>query len=113
MSEISKVIGLMSGTSLDGIDAALLETDGEDLVRSGPSLTLPYAPETRALLRAALDTARAVAQGAPVPHSIREAERVLTEAHAEAVTALLRKAGLTAGRVALIGFHGQTILHRP
>ena len=51
---------------------------------------------TRALLRAALDSARDVAQGAPVPHSIREAERVLTEAHAEAVTALLDKAGLAA-----------------
>jgi anhydro-N-acetylmuramic acid kinase len=113
MSEIPKVIGLMSGTSLDGIDAALLETDGEDVVRPGPNLTVPYAPETRALLRAALDTARDVAQGSPVPHSIRAAERVLTEAHGEAVTALLRKAGLAAEQVALIGFHGQTILHRP
>ena len=54
-----------------------------------------------------------MAEGAPVPHSIREAERLLTEAHAEAVKALLAKAGLTAGQVALIGFHGQTILHRP
>src|SRR5258706_7308729 len=108
-----KVIGLMSGTSLDGIDAALLETDGEAVVRPGPSLIMPYDGEIRALLRAALDTAREVAQGAPVPHSIREAERVLTEAHAGAVTALLDKAGLAADQVSLIGFHGQTILHRP
>jgi anhydro-N-acetylmuramic acid kinase len=113
MNGISKVIGLMSGTSLDGVDAALLDTDGEDFVRPGPSLTVPYDGETRAVLRAALDIARAVAQGAPVPHSIREAERVLTEAHADAVKALLQKAGLAAGQVALIGFHGQTILHRP
>jgi anhydro-N-acetylmuramic acid kinase len=113
MSEILKVIGLMSGTSLDGIDAALLETDGEDVVRPGPSLTLPYDGQTRALLRASLDTARAMAQGAAVPQSIREAERVLTEAHAQAVKALLDKAGLVAADVALIGFHGQTILHRP
>jgi anhydro-N-acetylmuramic acid kinase len=48
-----------------------------------------------------------------VSHSIREAERVLTQAHAQAVTALLDKAGLAADHVSLIGFHGQTILHRP
>jgi anhydro-N-acetylmuramic acid kinase len=113
MTGVQKVIGLMSGTSLDGVDAALLETDGEELVRPGPGLTLPYAPQTRALLRAALDEARAVAQGAPVPQSIREAERLLTEAHAEAVKALLEKTGLAAGQVGLLGFHGQTILHRP
>jgi anhydro-N-acetylmuramic acid kinase len=113
MGEILKVVGLMSGTSLDGIDAALLDTDGKDVVRRGSSLTVPYDKETRALLRAALDTARDVAQGAPVPHSIREAERVLTEAHTRAVQALLQKAGLAAEAVALIGFHGQTILHRP
>ncbi len=57
MAEILKVIGLMSGTSLDGIDAALLETDGETVVRPGPSLTVPYDAETRALLRTALDIA--------------------------------------------------------
>jgi anhydro-N-acetylmuramic acid kinase len=109
----SKVIGLMSGTSLDGIDAALLDTDGVDIVRPGPSLTVPYDGATRAQLRAALDTALGMAQGAPVPQSIADAERVLTQAHAQAVTALLDKAGLKASDIDLIGFHGQTILHRP
>jgi anhydro-N-acetylmuramic acid kinase len=113
MAEILKVIGLMSGTSLDGVDAALLDTDGMDIARPGPSLTIPYNKETRALLKAALDAARHVAEGAPVPHSIRDAERLLTEAHAEAVKALLAKAGLATDQIALIGFHGQTILHRP
>ncbi len=113
MTGVQKVIGLMSGTSLDGVDAALLETDGEEVARPGPGLTLPYSAQTRALLRSSLDEARAVAQGSPVPQSIREAERLLTEAHAEAVTALLQKAGLAAGQVGLLGFHGQTILHRP
>ena len=113
MTGIQKVIGLMSGTSLDGVDAALLETDGEEAVRPGPGLTVAYTPQARAVLRAALDEARAVAQGAPVPQSIREAEKLLTEAHAEAVKALLQKAGQSAEDVALLGFHGQTILHRP
>lgn len=113
MAEISKVIGLMSGTSLDGVDAALIETDGEDMVRPLGGLTIPYGEETRALLRAALQEARGVAEGAPVPYSIRDAERHLTEAHAEAVKALLKKTTLSADQVSLLGFHGQTILHRP
>jgi anhydro-N-acetylmuramic acid kinase len=113
MVEISKVIGLMSGTSLDGVDAALIETDGEDIARPLAGLTIPYSAETRAQLRAALDEARDVAEGASVPQAIREAERTLTEAHVAAVEALLQKAGLAADAVALIGFHGQTILHKP
>jgi anhydro-N-acetylmuramic acid kinase len=113
MAEVQKVIGLMSGTSLDGIDAALLETDGEDIAVPGPALGMPYDAETRAMLRAALEEAKSVAAGAPVPYSIREAEQRLTEAHAEASKTLLKKAGLRAQDVSLIGFHGQTILHRP
>ncbi|SRR5579885_446502 len=113
MPEILKVIGLMSGTSLDGIDAALLDTDGEDVVVPGPALTSPYDAATRAMLFAAIEEARDVAAGAPVPYSIREAERRLTESHADAVIALVKKAGLHPRDVALIGFHGQTILHRP
>jgi anhydro-N-acetylmuramic acid kinase len=113
MTGIQKVIGLMSGTSLDGVDAALLDTDGETVARPGPGLTLAYDARTRALLRAALDDAPGLAQGGPVPQSIQEAERKLTDVHAEAVGALLTKAGLAPGDVSLLGFHGQTILHRP
>lgn len=113
MAEILKVIGLMSGTSLDGIDAALVETDGVDLAVPGAVLGVSYDDETRQTLRAALEDARNVAEGAAIPYSIRDAERRLTEAHADAVTLLLRQAGLSSRDISLIGFHGQTILHRP
>jgi anhydro-N-acetylmuramic acid kinase len=113
MADILKVMGLMSGTSLDGVDAALVDTDGEQIAIPGPALTLPYDAKTRAMLRAAITDAQNVAAGAPVPQAIREAERQVTEAHGQAVRALLQKAGLQFRDVALIGFHGQTILHKP
>ncbi|ACI99023.1 anhydro-N-acetylmuramic acid kinase [Rhodospirillum centenum] len=96
-------IGLMSGTSLDGIDAALLSTDGEDRVRPGLFLSLPYEPGFRERLRGTLG-----GRG-----DVEAVERELTDLHAAAVQALLDEAGLLPGQVDLIGFHGQTILHAP
>jgi len=113
MADVQKIVGLMSGTSLDGIDAAIVETDGERIAVPGAALTVPYDAETRAMLRAALTEARDVAAGAPVPYAIRDAECRLTEAHADAVKRLLAEARLRPDEIALIGFHGQTILHRP
>jgi anhydro-N-acetylmuramic acid kinase len=108
-----RVIGLMSGTSLDGIDAAILETDGENTVVPGPARSMPYDPATRRALRDALDAARTHAPGDHLPDAIRAAERILTDAHARAVGGLLHHASLSPQDIAYIGFHGQTILHRP
>jgi anhydro-N-acetylmuramic acid kinase len=100
-------VGLMSGTSLDGVDAALIETDGRDIVRPLDFMTIPYTLEDRELIRPCY--------GIRERHSpkIAEAERLLTLRHAEAVKALLQKAGRNARDIDLIGFHGQTIFHAP
>ncbi len=102
-SKIWRSIGLMSGTSLDGVDAALVETDGEARVTCGPSLTVPYTPELRERLR------RSLGGRAPV----KAVERDMTVVHAEAVEALLAKTGQKAAAIDVVGFHGQTIVHRP
>ena len=96
-------LGLMSGTSMDGIDAALIETDGRDVARPVASRTIAYDEGFRERLRRILGGKGAVAQ----------VERELTERHAEAVRDLLARAGVAPGRVAVIGFHGHTIAHAP
>src|SRR5262245_8028910 len=96
-------LGLMSGTSLDGVDAALIRTDGHRKGETGAFLTVPYEPGFRQRLRASLGGKGDVAA----------VEAELTDLHAEAVTRLLADAGIGASDVDLIGFHGHTILHAP
>lgn len=99
-------IGLMSGTSLDGVDAALVRTDGEKIVSHGPGLSLEYSPELRIRARDLLARAATISPNDP---ELRAVERHITRRHIEAVELLRRQTDT----IDLIGFHGQTILHAP
>jgi anhydro-N-acetylmuramic acid kinase len=113
MTELKTAIGLMSGTSLDGIDVALVRTDGETVVERGAFLSLPYEPAFRDRLKQALEDAKLIRERAERPGDLSPMERDLTLRHVEAVRLFLQRAGLRASDIDLIGFHGQTVLHRP
>jgi anhydro-N-acetylmuramic acid kinase len=106
-------VGLMSGTSLDGVDVAMIETDGKRVQAFGPSGYRPYTEPERRLLRQALAEAVHLPQREARPGILREAERVVTVAHAEAVASFTAHNRITFEDIDIVGFHGQTVLHRP
>ena len=103
MSDIRLALGLMSGTSLDGIDAALIETDGVRVVRPGGWLTIPYDEALRDRLRICLGGSG----------DIDGVAGDITRAHGQAVAELLAREGVDRDAVHMVGFHGHTIAHRP
>lgn len=105
VSKTLTAIGFMSGTSLDGIDAAVVRTDGHRVESLGPAHTYPYPETFRDQLRSLLGQ-RPHADAAPV---IEE----LTHRHFDAFADLLASHGLDRSRIDAIGFHGQTVLHAP
>jgi anhydro-N-acetylmuramic acid kinase len=106
-------IGLMSGTSLDGVDVALIETDGKQVKGFGPTGYRPYTDGERGLLRQALTEAVHLSQRDARPGILRETEQAITLAHAEAVRAFIAQNRITSEDIDIVGFHGQTVLHRP
>ncbi|MCJ2009637.1 anhydro-N-acetylmuramic acid kinase [Methylobacterium sp. J-092] len=118
-----RAIGLMSGTSLDGVDVALIETDGEAvhvvkghnnyLEPLGPTGYRGYSEDEKVLLRAATKDAEGVVAPGDRPGRLPEAEAFVTEAHAQAVEQFLAENGLSPADIDVIGFHGQTVIHRP
>lgn len=103
MTKMRTAVGLMSGTSMDGIDAAVLFSDGRGQVGQGPTLAEPYDDEMKTRLRAVLGGRGEVATVA----------EMLTRAHANVVNKLLANSDITADKIDVIGFHGHTILHQP
>ncbi len=104
---LATAIGAISGTSMDGIDVALIRSDGRARVETGPGATFPYPADVGGALREVVaDPARAL-------EPLDELERAVTDAHVAAIEAFLQKFDVDRRRVALVGLHGQTVLHRP
>jgi anhydro-N-acetylmuramic acid kinase len=103
----------MSGTSMDGVDVAIIETDGQEIVTLGRTGFFPYAEADRALLRRAAGDAALLEDRNARPGCLALADAMITSRHVEAVEAFFATDSIDRATVDLIGFHGQTVLHRP
>ncbi|WP_062093381.1 MULTISPECIES: anhydro-N-acetylmuramic acid kinase [unclassified Caulobacter] len=106
-----KILGFMTGTSLDAVDMAVLETDGVEIHAFGPAGERKLREATRDLLLRTTDIARAWPRGAPEPAIFEEARRAVADEHFQAAESFLDEHGLSSGEFDLLGVHGQTVLH--
>src|SRR3954463_1893240 len=107
---LTRAIGLMSGTSMDGVDVALIETDGQAIVHQGATSFRPYGVADRKLLRAALAEAVRITDRNQRPEGVAACEAMVTRRHAEAVERFLTATNQTPESIDIIGFHGQTVI---
>lgn len=106
-----QIIGTMSGTSMDGIDVAILTTDGKDVITTGATHFQAYSKAERAMIAVAIDACKGVDDR--TARAVVEAQVMITNAHAQAIKTLIKEIGLSAGDFDLVGFHGHTIFHAP
>jgi anhydro-N-acetylmuramic acid kinase len=100
-------VGAISGTSMDGIDVALIRSDGRARLETGPGATFPYPTDVAGALR------ELVAEPQRALGPLDELEAAVTDAHVAAIRGFFDKFGVDRRAVALVGLHGQTVLHRP
>ena len=105
------VLGFMTGTSLDAVDMAVLETDGEEILRFGPAGERKLSDATRNVVLEATKQALAWPRGAPEPPIFIHAAEMIAEEHHAAAEAFLLENKLSWPDIDLIGMHGQTVLH--
>jgi len=107
-------VGLMTGTALDGnIDVALLKSDGQSVTQFGHYKLVPYKAATLEMLRECQEQAQLWQFDGPEPDLFLTTEKQITIEQSQAVNSLLVEAGLSRTDIGVIGFHGQTVLHRP
>lgn len=116
MPRTKRAIGMMSGTSMDGVDAAFIETDGHSIARLGPTAFRPYSDDERSVVAKCM--ASAIAAGPDTKkflqsESVQSVVSLVSSAHTEAVAMLLEKLPANDSGIDVIGFHGQTVIHRP
>jgi anhydro-N-acetylmuramic acid kinase len=108
-----RALGFMTGTSLDAVDMAVVETDGEDITGLGPAGEKKLDPAVRTLLEAAIRDALRLKAGDPTPASFAPAAAAIAAEHVAAGDAFMREHGILPGDLDLIGLQGQTVLHAP
>ena len=106
-----RVLGFMTGTSLDACDMAILETDGENIQAFGPAGERKLTEELRDLLLRATEAALAWERGAPEPEIFAEAAHAVAQEHLDAGNEFLEANHLTWRQIDLVGMHGQTVVH--
>lgn len=106
-----RVLGFMTGTSLDAVDMAVLETDGDTISAFGAAGEKKLSEPVRELALAATEAAKGWTRGAPEPAVFAETAKAVAEEHFEAAEGFLAAHGLTWDDIDLIGMHGQTVLH--
>jgi anhydro-N-acetylmuramic acid kinase len=106
-----RVLGFMTGTSLDAVDMAVIETDGEALLGLGPAGEKKLDPGVRALIEEATAAALVWPRGAPEPEIFSRAAAAIAAEHVAAGEAFMIRHRLLPEDLDLIGVHGQTVLH--
>jgi anhydro-N-acetylmuramic acid kinase len=113
VKSLMRVLGFMTGTSLDAVDMAVLETDGEEITGLGPAGEKKLDPAVRALVEAAIADVLRLKAGDPIPASFAPAAAAIAAEHVAAGEAFMRANAIFPGDIDLIGLQGQTVLHAP
>jgi len=106
-----RVLGFMTGTSLDAVDMAVIETDGENIISFGPAGEMKLDAETRAIVEDAIEDALDWERDEEEPHSFEDARMAVADAHLAAALGFMAVNGVKSSALDLVGVHGQTVLH--
>ncbi|MGH1351141.1 MAG: anhydro-N-acetylmuramic acid kinase [Methyloligellaceae bacterium] len=113
MKDNLTAIGMMSGTSMDGIDIAMMQTDGVHIHEFGPTMFCPYTTDQRDLICEAIEAAQLIEDREDRSGALGLAEIEVTKAHIKAIREFCQQENISMQMVDVIGFHGQTVFHAP